>query len=366
VEPRPELLHVGAPAHGGLDLTELARLGLDPDQVLDFSVNTNPFGPSPGVGAALAHIPLDRYPDPGALLLRRALAESLDVPPDHVLVGNGASELIWLTALAFVRPGDRVLILGPTYGEYARAAALMGASVQTYRADEADQFVLDAEAIGRLLRRFRPRLVFLCNPNNPTGTYLDPGILAGWTRRHGRTLFVVDEAYLAFAPQARSAIELEADNVVVLGSLTKDLGLAGLRLGYAVGPAELVGWLTRAQPPWSVNALAQAAGLEALRHPEHAEKSLAHLRHAKAELVKGLANLGLSPVPSAVHSFLLKVGNGRRFRRALLRFGMLVRDGASFGLPAHVRIATRRPAENARLLAAIRRLMERPEVLDEG
>jgi histidinol-phosphate/aromatic aminotransferase/cobyric acid decarboxylase-like protein len=139
--------------------------------------------------------------------------------------------------------------------------------------------------------------------------------------------------------------------------MTKDYALAGLRLGYAVGHVLIIAALSRVRPAWNVNALAQAAGLAALGDEVHRQQSLQALAQAREELVTGLAKLGLPPLPSATHFFLVRVGDGAAFRQALLRQGILVRDCASFGLPAYVRIATRRPEENARLLEAIRTVL---------
>ncbi len=353
-EPRRQTGEVAPAVHGGLDFLEIQALGLQPEDTLDFSANVNPYGPSPAVRAALAKAPVDRYPDREALVLRAALADFLGVPVRQIVVGNGASELIWLTALAFVRPGDPILVVGPTYSEYARAARLMAGRVQGWQAHAEDGFAPDADAIARDIQRLRPRVVFVCNPNNPTGATLPAEAVGNWARQHADTLFVVDEAYLPFAPDLRSALELAAVNVLVLRSMTKDFALAGLRLGYSVGPAALADTLRRAQPPWSVNTLAQAAGVAALGDVAHRDCSLVLLGRARESLLAGLSELGLRSVPSAVPFFLVRVGDGTAFRSALLSRGMLVRACASFGLPGHVRIATRRPEENERLLAAIR------------
>jgi L-threonine-O-3-phosphate decarboxylase len=345
-----------------MDFTELRRLGLKPGDVLDFSANTNPNGPSPLVREAMARASVESYPDREALEMRGALARILSTSPDEILTGNGASELIALIALAYLRPGDRVLVLGPTYGEYARVATLMGAVVTTWAADEENAFVPDPDEIEGHLGRLQPRLVFVCNPNNPTGATLAPEVIVHWARHHPRTLFVVDEAYLAFAPQVGSALAARAENVLVLRSMTKDFGLAGLRLGYAVGHEEVLAWLRRVQPPWSVNAIAQAAGIAALGDGAHVKRSLRLLARAKDVLAARLADAGLTPLPSATHFFLVRVGDGAAFRAALLRRGMLVRDCASFGLPAYIRIAARRPEENARLLRAVGAVMAKATI----
>lgn len=344
-----------------MDYAELEELGLNPDAVLDFSVNSNPYGPSPIVQGVLSQVPLDRYPDRQALALRRALSWHLGVPVDWIVVGNGTAELLNALCVAYVRGRDRVLVAGPTFGEYARAAQLMGGNVETLNAqleqgDPTPGFVLDTDALGRSLDERDPRLFFLCRPNNPTGEVLSLDALSGWVQRHPRTLFVVDEAYLAFAPGCRSALSLAADNILVLRSMTKDYGLAGLRLGYAVGTPAVIEAVARACPPWNVNALAQAAGLAALADEDHVRRSLDRLGRAKRQLVADLEGLGLSPLPSAVHFFLVPVGDASAFRNGLLRQRILVRDCTSFGLPGMVRIATRCPEENAQLVAAVRKM----------
>jgi histidinol-phosphate aminotransferase len=355
-EPRPELLHMPDPIHGALDFAELDRLALAPEAVLDFSVNGNPYGPSPCVREALAQVPYDRYPDREALALRRVLSAHLDVTADQLLVGNGSTELVWLVALAFVRAGDTVLLVGPTFGEYTRAAVLMGARLHQYSARRTEGFRVVPEAITPLLQQRQPRLVFLCNPNNPTGTFVAPDSIAHWAAAFPRTLFIVDEAYLTFTASAPSVLSVRRPNMLVLRSMTKAYALAGLRLGYAIGSPDILDALRRARPPWSVNALAQAAGIAALQDTTHLAHCLTRIAQAKHDFVTGLCALELTPVPSTTHFFLVRVGNGASCRQALLQRGMLVRDCASFGLPEYVRMATRRPEENARLLTALEEL----------
>jgi histidinol-phosphate aminotransferase len=273
---------------------------------------------------------------------------------EQILVGNGSAELIQLAALAFLRPADSALVLGPTFGEYARAARLAGAdvTVENLFATESTEILKRVFSV-RSVANCPFRVVFICNPNNPTGQCLPNGMLANWAAAHPETIFIVDEAYLPFVSGMPSALALNAAHILVLRSMTKDHALAGLRLGYAVGPVDLIATLTRLRPPWNVNALAQAAGLAALQDEAHLAQTLAQLRHEKDRLVCGLQTLGYSPVPSQTHFFLLPVDNGAAFRSALLAHGILVRDCASFGLPQSIRIAPRRPAENLRLLEVL-------------
>lgn len=351
--PRPAVQALQDVAHGALDFAELEQHHLSADRVLDFSTNTNPYGTAPGVRAALLSTPVDRYPDREALMLRRVLAQHLGVALENILAGNGSAELMWLAALTYLDAGQTALVIGPTFGEYARAAALMGARVDEWRAKPENGFAVDAAAIQAQLSRQTYRLVFLCNPNNPTGQTLPLERLAEWAQTHSETMFVVDEAYIAFCSGMPSAIDARLPNLLVLRSMTKDYVLTGLRLGYAVGDARVIAALRKTRPPWNVNAMAQTAGVAALQDAQYMKDSLISLQESYQALTAALRQRGYTVIPSAVHFFLMQVGDGARFRAALRPKGVLVRDCASFGLPDYVRIAARRPEENQRLLAAI-------------
>jgi histidinol-phosphate aminotransferase len=369
IRPRPEVERLTPAIHGGPDYAELAALGLSPDEVIDFSANANPYGPSPQVRAALARVPLDRYPDAQAIALRERLAQVHGLTPDHIIVGNGTAELIWLLGMAYLQRGDPVVIIGPTFGEYRAAAGLMGAEVIEYRAPAAD-FRPDVAAIETLIERQQPRLTFLCNPNNPTGVYLTREAVEALAAACGEGLLVVDEAYRAFVagpwpsePLVGRGPDLSpvAGNVLLLRSMTKDHALAGLRLGYALASPEVVTTLKKVQPSWSVNAAAQAAGLAALSDTDYLRETLPQIAEAKAYLMEELTRLGLQVVPSAANFLLVEVGDGRALRRKLLSHGLMVRDCASFGLPEYVRIAARRMGECRRLVETLHQLLKRDE-----
>lgn len=376
IRPRPEVEQLTPAIHGGPDYAELAALGLSPDEVIDFSANANPYGPSPQVRAALAGVSLDRYPDAQAIVLRERLAQVHRLAPDHIIVGNGTAELIWLLGIAYLQRGDPVVIIGPTFGEYRTAAELMGAKVFEYRAPAAADFQPDMAAIEALIEQQRPRLTFLCNPNNPTGVYLAREAVETLAAACEEGLLVVDEAYRAFvagpwpseplvergpglSPSASLGMNPAEGNVVLLRSMTKDHALAGLRLGYALAPLEVVATLKKVQPSWSVNAAAQVAGLAALSDENHLRETLPQIAEAKAYLVEELTCLGLRVIPSAASFLLVEVGDGRKLRRKLLSHGLMVRDCASFGLPEYVRIAARRMAECRRLIQTLRQLLNR-------
>lgn len=355
VQPRPEVMALEIDTHGGIDPVELMRLGLRPEDVLDFSVNTNAYGPPPGVIKVLAAVDVTRYPDRRATALRRAIAAREGIAEGQVLIGNGAAQLIWLAALAYLRPRDRVLIIGPTFGEYRVASQLMGAEVTLWRADPDRDFALDLDDLARALAACNPRLVWLCNPNNPTGIYLPLDALQKLRAMAPGALWVIDEAYRPFVVEPWPSLPLiEEGNVILLRSLTKDGALPGLRLGYALAAPPVIEALARVQPPWSVNAMAQAAGLAVLDGGDHLAHTIAILRRDTVALREALMAQGWRVLPTATHFFLVEVGDAKAICQRLLREHRIhVRDGTSFGLPAFIRIATRRPEENARLVNAM-------------
>ncbi len=350
IHPRPEIEHVPSVQHGGF---HSALTG----DVLDFSSNVNPYGPSLRIWDAMRQVKIGQHPDSQATPLRHLLAEIHALQASQLIVGNGSADLIFHAAFAFLRGGDRVMITEPTFGEYARAAALMGAEIVAFRTRAEDNFGIDFDALRRAIQQTKPRMLFLCNPNNPTGTFSSGERIEALLRDFPDTLLVLDEAFIRFVSDAWDSIPLLAfENLLILRSLTKDYALTGLRVGYAMSSLRITETLEKVQPPWSINALAQAASIEALHDEGHLRDLLAALAHAKNELVQSLTRLGFAVVPSRVHFFLVKVGSASQFKQRLLEKNILVRDATSFGLPAFVRIATRKPEENARLIRAIEEL----------
>ncbi len=190
--------------HGALDYGELEHLGLRPWEVLDFSVNTNPYGPSPRVREAVANAIIDRYPDRECLELRRAILDQelagANLPLGSIVCGNGTAELIWAIARAYLKPGLKAAMPGPTFGEYRAACLAAGATVVEFQTQASADFQLDVVAVAAWIGREQPSLVWLCNPNNPTGTWLDRQhvqLVAEACQRTG-ALLVVDEAYWRF------------------------------------------------------------------------------------------------------------------------------------------------------------------------
>lgn len=342
--------------HGGLNIAELRSLGLRPDDVLDFSASINPLGVVPGVKRAMQGVNLAAYPDTDCTELREALSVRLGIAAECILVGNGSTELIHLAAQACLAPDETAIIFTPTFGEYEAACGVQGAQMVRIKADEAAAFRWDIPEAAALIAEHKPSMVFLCNPNNPSGRYMK----AAEVRRIADALpdnglLLLDEAYLPFVERAWDSLPLlDIGNVALLRSMTKDYALTALRLGYMLAPMDVIQRIRRQQHSWSVNGLAQAAGIASLADDAHIRRARDIVQTAKCYIMRELDALDLEGVPSDANFVLVRVGNAAEVRRTLLTQHMIcVRDCASFGLPEHIRVAVRTPDECERLMRAL-------------
>lgn len=340
--------------HGALDYAELAAAGLQPDRVLDFSSNLNPFGPPKAVHTALAELDPAPYPDRSCLQFRDLLAALHGCDRDQILPGNGSNELIHLIARSLVLPGEKVLMVGPTFGEYEQACRLSGGQIGEWRASPDHDFRVDSDALIATIAHERPRLVWLCSPNNPTGIELSRQVIDQLTAicAEMQTTLVIDRTYASFVHnhEADTLSYPLAKHVLQLYSLTKSYALAGLRIGYLIGDPAVLQTIARFQPTWSVSSAAQAAGCAALRDSSFLASSLVQLWQASDALQTDLTHIGLRVWRASLPFLLVETGDGSASRAALLQRGFLVRDCSSFGLPSWVRIAPRQPAANAHLV----------------
>ena len=355
--------------HGALDYGELERLSLHPWEVLDFSVNVNPYGPSPRVREAVTNAAIDRYPDRECLELRRAIlayeVAARSLPLGSIVCGNGAAELIWAIARAYLKPGLKAAIIGPTFGEYRVASLTAGATVVEFLAQATEGFQPDTMAVAAWISREQPSLVWLCNPNNPTGIWLDQHHVVNLSEacQGADAMLVVDEAYrrFVFPHEPYTAVELveatRGQQVMVLRSLTKDFALAGLRLGYAIASPDAAGRLGAQLPSWNVNGVAQAAAIAALADRMHLKTTLDHLAVERQAFFHALRDAGLHIIPSRTHFCLIEVGDAHQVRQQLLDRNILVRDCASFGLPQFVRVSTRQMRDWQQLLLALQEIV---------
>jgi len=351
------------PRHGGIQDADLAGTGFRPADVLDFSTSLNPLGPPPAVREALATLDPSRYPDPDCSALRRALAARLDVDPNQILVGNGSTELIHLVVRLFVHRGQRPVVFAPTFSEFERAVDAVGGHVYPWTATAERGFRWALRNKPGVLERVRPPLVWLCNPNNPTGVYLSRGQVQQITQSLTDGPLLLDEAYAGFVDEPWSSLDLAiGGRAIVLRSMTKDYAIAGLRLGYMVAHADVIAAAAALQPEWSVNAAAQAAGLAALGADGYLEEGRRVVATAKAYLVDALRALDYQVVEGAANFLLVRVADAAALRTALLRQAIAVRDCASFGLPEFIRLGVRRLEDCARLVGAMAALRHGAEV----
>lgn len=322
--------------------------------------NESPVGPSPKALEAVREALNDvhRYPDGASFALRARLAERLGVAENQLVFGAGADEILELLAKTVVGPGDEAVFAWPSFAMYPIVVRGMGGVPVPVPLDSAYSHDLDG------MRRAvtdRTRLVFVCNPNNPTGTSLGAEAFDAFVSSLPETLVLaVDEAYVDYArrtdfPDALAWIR-RRPGTIVLRTFSKIYGLAGLRIGYGVADVELAGYLERARHPFNVNRLAEVAALAALEDPGHVERSRRVNEEGIEYLTRELAALGIEVWPTDANFVLARTGGDLHER--LLREGVIVRPLTGFGMPEHVRISVGLPEENERLIKVLRRLRE--------
>ena len=348
-----EGIQVSEVVHGGIDFAEMVALGLNPDEVIDFSSNILPDGPSPMVYEAIQKSRIDRYPDRQCTELVDTISRVYGVEASRLLVGNGCCELIHLVASTFLKTDDQVLVIGPTFSEYERVSKLSGCKIVEVRCKWEEQFAVSDSRIGKALEQNKPKMVWLCNPNNPTGRSISSGQILSWLAMYPSTLFVIDESYIEFTESVPTIVREHHPNLIVLRSLTKLHALAGLRLGFAVAPADLTKEMRMRRIAWSVNTLAQAAGVAALLDDAYYRSALSRLHVAKHSMVSRLRGIGFMPIPSDTCFFLLQVPESNAVRQRILKSGLLVRSCDSFGMSGYIRVSVRTEFENARLVDAL-------------
>jgi len=325
------------------------------DEIFDFSVNTNPYGPSPEMTSALAAAPVDRYPDVTGTSAREALGAALGVPPGAIALGAGAADLLWTIARVLIRPGDRVAVPEPTFCEFRAAAVSCGAQIAELRTEAANGFAIELGA----LMATRPRIVYLCAPNTPTGAAIAVDEISTVAARFPDVLIVLDQSFLSMSERWADAKVAVPDNVVRIRSLTKDHAVPGVRVGYVLAASTIVEAIEHTRPAWSTSTAAQAAVHVACRSDAFVREGREMWLADRRWLQGALAGIGLPTVPTTTGFFLVEVGDAVGVRRRLLEHvRILVRDATSFALPRHVRICARPRAQSERLVAALARVRD--------
>ena len=360
--PIPDYIRAIAPYVGGKPIAEVAReFGLDEKNIIKLASNENPLGMPLSAQQAMqaAVADLARYPDSNGHDLKVALSKRFDVPMDWITLGNGSNDILVLAAHAFVQPGAAVMYSQYSFVVYALAAQEAGGRAIVVPA---------TPALGHDLDAFRAaitpdtHLIYLANPNNPTGTYLSAAALEAFLAAvPSNVVVVLDEAYNEYLPPAQKMDSIawarQFPNLIVSRTFSKAYGLAGLRIGYAIAQPALTDVLNRIRQPFNVNSLAQAAAIAALEDQAFLQRSHDVNRAGLTQLIAGFDGLGLSYVPSSGNFVLVKVGDAAAVNLALLKRGIIVRPVANYGLPEWLRITVGLPEENAAFLDAIAQVL---------
>lgn len=341
----------------GKAIEDVARdLNLDPKSIVKLASNENPRGPSPRVLAAIAAAAADvtRYPDGNGFALKAALSGKLGVDPARIVLGNGSNDILELVAQAYLRAGDETIYAQHAFAVYPLATKARGAIGVEVPAKE---FGHDLPRM-RAAVTPRTRIVFVANPNNPTGTFVAAAELEAFVASMpSDVLIVLDEAYNEYLEPGERCDSVSwiarHPNLVVSRTFSKAHGLAALRVGYGIMDEGVADMLNRVRQPFNVNALAQAAALAALADPDYVDASRALNKAGLAQLSLGFAALGVPSLPSHGNFVLAKVGDAEKVNRSLLGQGVIVRPVANYGLPEWLRISVGLPVENERFLAAL-------------
>jgi histidinol-phosphate aminotransferase len=349
----------------GRPIEEVAReLGLAADGIIKLASNENPLGPSRLALAAMrkALAQANLYPDGIAFYLKQRLATKLGVTPAHLILGNGSNEVIEFIGHALIAPGAEVVVSQYCFAVYPIVTALFGGKLvvvpaKTYGHD------LDA-----MLAAITPntRVVFVANPNNPTGTIARREDLARFVNAVPENVLVaLDEAYVEFLDEPLDLLpEIQSGrkaNLLLMRTFSKIYGLAGLRLGYGVGHPNLIAEFEKVRQPFNINAIAQAGALAALDDTAHAEKTRRINSRGLRFYARAFRKLGLEFIPSSANFILVRVGDGQRVFNEMQKLGVIVRPMSGYQLPEWVRISIGTPKQNQRCLETLKAALAKPE-----
>jgi len=363
-----------APYVGGRPISEVAReYGLDESKIVKLASNENPLGIPESAKQAMLKVASDlgRYPDSNGFELKQVLSNRLGVPEDWITLGNGSNDILELTARAVAHAGDAVVFSKHAFAVYPLATQAIGAKAIEVPADP--HFGHDLPAMLRVVHSLgdQAKLVFIANPNNPTGSYLQPDAIASFISEvPPNVVIVLDEAYNEYlSPEQRYdaiAWVRAHPNLIVSRSFSKAYGLAGLRIGYGIAQPTLTDLLNRIRQPFNVNSLAQAAAIAALQDEAFLQKGYELNKAGYVQLTEVFERMKLPYLPSSGNFVLVKVGNddlaGVRVNQELLKRGVIVRPVGNYGLPQWLRISIGLPQENAAFLDAFAQILKDEKV----
>jgi histidinol-phosphate aminotransferase len=347
----------------GRPIEEVAReLGMPAAQIIKLASNENPLGPSPAALQAMQHVlsHLNLYPDGNAFYLKHKLADKLSVQPGNLILGNGSNEIIEFVGHAFMQAGVDVVVCQYCFAIYPLTAKLFGANVVTVPAKN------HGHDLPAMLKAITPqtRVVFVANPNNPTGTVVSKQELMDFASQvPANVLLVIDEAYIEFLSDATDFISEirrgQKPNLLLMRTFSKIFGLAGLRLGYGIGNPDLITALEKIRQPFNINSIAQAGALAALDDTEHMRRTRDNNAAGLQLYTEAFQKLGLKFVPSAANFILVHVGEGQKVFEGLQKLGVITRPMGGYQLPEWIRISVGTPEENTRCIAALKTVLDK-------
>ena len=340
----------------GKPIEDVAReLGLNPSAVIKLASNENPLGPSPKAIEAMraALLRANIYPDGGGYYLREAIASRYGLARANIILGNGSSEVIEFVGHAFLKPGDEIVTSRHAFVIYKVMAQLFGATTK----EVADvNFTHDLDAMGGAIGP-STRLVFVANPNNPTGTAVSQSDIDRLVERTPTNVLIVfDEAYQEFLDEPTDTLKFVRqgrENVLVVRTFSKIQGLASLRIGYGMGAPGLIEVLQKTREPFNTNGIAQAGALAGLLDEEHQRATRELTRRGCEYLQQAFSEMGLEYVPSHTNFVLVKVGDGKAIFQKLLHKGVIVRDMHAYGLPEWIRVTIGTMPQNERFVSEL-------------
>lgn len=358
----PDYIRAIAPYQPGKPISDLAReMGLDPSQIVKLASNENPLGASPKAYEAMQQAleEIARYPDGNSFALRDAICEKFGLKPAQLVFGNGSNDILELAARAFLTPGSAAVYSQHAFAVYALATQAVGAKGVTVPARD---YGHDLDAMRAAITP-QTRMVFIANPNNPTGTMLEKEAVLDFLRSvPPSTLVVLDEAYDEYMPAVAKSESFnwlnEFDNLIISRTFSKAYGLAGLRIGYGAASPDVADMMNRVRQPFNVNSVAQAAAVASLADDNFVEQSYALNQAGMLQLTEAFERLGLAYIPSFGNFVSVRVDNAAGVYRKLLENGVIVRPVANYEMPDYLRVSVGLFSENARFLEVLEQLLK--------
>jgi len=348
----------------GRPIEDVAReLGMPAENIIKMASNENPLGPSPAALAAMQKVlaNINFYPDGNAFYLKQRLAEKHGVTTSNLMLGNGSNEIIEFVGHALLEPGADVIVSQYCFAVYPLVTQIFRANLVTV---PARNYGHDLPAMLKAVTP-RTRVIFVANPNNPTGTLAPAADVARLVNEvPAHVLLVMDEAYIDFLDDPVDLVTLirrgEKPNLILMRTFSKIFGLAGLRIGYGIGCPELIASLEQVRQPFNINSIAQAGALAALDDTEHIARTRRNNAQGLQFFRDNLGKLGLEFLPSAANFILVRVGDGKRVFEQIQRQGVIVRPMAVYHLPEWIRITVGTPEQNERCLSALKIALNAP------